>query len=192
MMREEETTLTERLQSYPATCKPQPQSICTRCGGLMVSDVCMDLMNSTSELECTARRCVQCGDVIDAVILRNRSLHQQSMTTQRQPASVHSVETDSLARKYAYETAFTLKEDVMTTQRTLTVGCLAAMTLVGLTLITPSFAAHPDRVDVISYLSEKVAQLDSNKDGAQPKRVDMIGSIGSQGPAYPYVKPTNR
>lgn len=88
MMRAEETTPSERLQSYLATYTPQTQSICTRCGGLMVSDVCMDLMNSTSELECTARRCVQCGDVIDAVILRNRSLHQQSMTTQRHLASV--------------------------------------------------------------------------------------------------------
>lgn len=89
MIRAEETTLSEKLQSYPATHKPQTQSICSRCGGLMVSDVCLDLMNSTSELECTARRCVQCGDIIDAVILRNRSLHQQSETTQLQPISVH-------------------------------------------------------------------------------------------------------
>lgn len=54
----------------------------------MVNDVLIDLLN-TSELEGTVRRCIQCGDVIDAVILRNRSLHQHSMTTQRQPASVH-------------------------------------------------------------------------------------------------------
>jgi hypothetical protein len=89
MMRAEETTISEKLQSYPATYTPQTQSICTRCGGLMVSDVCIDLLNSTSELECTARRCIQCGDIIDAVILRNRSLHRQLMTTQHQPASVH-------------------------------------------------------------------------------------------------------
>ena len=45
---------------------------CERCGGLMVGEVCMDLLNS--ELECVASRCVQCGEVVDAVILANRSL----------------------------------------------------------------------------------------------------------------------
>ncbi len=55
----------------------------------MVNEVCIDLLNSTSELECTARRCIQCGDLIDAVILRNRSLHQRSRTMQHQPVSVH-------------------------------------------------------------------------------------------------------
>jgi hypothetical protein len=80
----------------------------------------------------------------------------------------------------------------MTAKRTLTVGFLTTMTLAGLILITPSFAAHPDRTDVISTLNEKTAQLDSNKNEAPAKRADMIGSIGSQGPAYPYVKPMNR
>lgn len=45
---------------------------CERCGGLMVGEVCMDLSNS--ELKCVASRCVQCGEVVDAVILANRSL----------------------------------------------------------------------------------------------------------------------
>lgn len=44
----------------------------------MVNEVCIDLLNSTKELECTAWRCVQCGDIIDAVILRNRQLRQAS------------------------------------------------------------------------------------------------------------------
>jgi hypothetical protein len=79
----------------------------------------------------------------------------------------------------------------MTAIRTITIGALTT-TLAGLILITPSFAAHPDRVDVISSLNEKIAQLDSDKNGAPVKRADMIGSIGSQGPAYPYVKPMNR
>lgn len=53
---------------------------CARCGGLLVSDFCMDLLSSTGELEFAARRCVQCGEVVDPVIQRNRSLGQEPMT----------------------------------------------------------------------------------------------------------------
>lgn len=56
------------------------ESTCNRCGGLMVSDFCMDLLNSTGELEFAAKRCVQCGEVVDPVIQRNRRLRQESMT----------------------------------------------------------------------------------------------------------------
>jgi hypothetical protein len=38
----------------------------------------MDLLNSTGELEFAAKRCVQCGEVVDPVILRNRGLRQDS------------------------------------------------------------------------------------------------------------------
>ena len=55
----------------------------------MVGDYCLDLSNNLTEHGFTARRCVQCGEIIDAVILRNRSLHQQSVTTQHQLLSVH-------------------------------------------------------------------------------------------------------
>jgi len=55
----------------------------------MVDDVCTDLLNIASELECPAQRCVQCGEIVDAVILKNRSLHQQSLATQHQPVSMH-------------------------------------------------------------------------------------------------------
>lgn len=57
----------------------QHESTCSRCGGLMVSDFCMDLLNSTGELEFAAKRCVQCGEVVDPVIQRNRRLRQESM-----------------------------------------------------------------------------------------------------------------
>ena len=39
---------------------------CSRCGGLMVSDQHVDL---------SAMRCVQCGEVIDPIILQNRRRH---------------------------------------------------------------------------------------------------------------------
>jgi RNase P subunit RPR2 len=64
---------------FSPTLRP---SSCLRCGGLMVNEVSMDLWNSTSELECTTRRCVQCGDIIDVVILRNRCVHQEPTTIQ--------------------------------------------------------------------------------------------------------------
>jgi hypothetical protein len=36
---------------------------CLRCGGFMVTEQCFDLL---------ARRCVQCGELVDPVILQNR------------------------------------------------------------------------------------------------------------------------
>lgn len=41
---------------------------CPRCGGLMVVEWCQDLSDYT------AQRCVQCGELIDPVILENRRL----------------------------------------------------------------------------------------------------------------------
>jgi RNase P subunit RPR2 len=58
------------------------RSICLRCGGLMVNEVSVDLMNSSSELECATKRCVQCGDILDPVILRNRCIRQEPTTVQ--------------------------------------------------------------------------------------------------------------
>ena len=39
---------------------------CPRCGGLMVAEWCQDLSDYT------VQRCVQCGEVIDPVILQSR------------------------------------------------------------------------------------------------------------------------
>jgi hypothetical protein len=89
MARAEQKTKIGEHQSQPDFSPVLLQSFCLRCGGLMVNEVSMDLWNSTSELECATRRCVQCGDIVDAIILRNRSLHRQSCATQHQPASVH-------------------------------------------------------------------------------------------------------
>ena len=44
---------------------------CSRCGGLMVMEQCFDLL---------ARRCVQCGEIVDPVILQNRN--QRFVATQ--------------------------------------------------------------------------------------------------------------
>ncbi len=75
----EEGVRAGRLETRVVFSVVNHQSMCSRCGGLMVSDFCMDLLNSTGELECAAKRCVQCGEVVDAVIERNRQLRQDEM-----------------------------------------------------------------------------------------------------------------
>ena len=47
---------------------------CSRCGGLMVVEQCFDLLSDSGYLDFLARRCVQCGELIDPVILQNRRL----------------------------------------------------------------------------------------------------------------------
>ena len=68
------------------------EAACTRCGGLMVNDLCLDLLNSTGELEFAAKRCVQCGEVIDPLIERNRRLRPKGMTSRPLGRSVQSME----------------------------------------------------------------------------------------------------
>lgn len=57
-------------------------STCIRCGGLMVTDFYMDLLFCIGETEFAAQRCVQCGEIVDPVILRNRQLRQDSMAVE--------------------------------------------------------------------------------------------------------------
>lgn len=80
----------------------------------------------------------------------------------------------------------------MTATTTVTLGFLVMVVVSGVIGIADSFAAHPDRVDIISTLNDKTAQLDSNKNREQAMRVDVITDIGPHGPAYPYSKPINR
>lgn len=67
------------------------EPICTRCGGLLVRDFCTDLLNGTGELNCSIARCVQCGDVVDPVIQRNRHLQQTAGTVLDMKASGSSI-----------------------------------------------------------------------------------------------------
>ena len=48
----------------------------------MVSDFCMDVLGNIGEAEFAAKRCVQCGEVVDPVILRNRGTSHEPMTLQ--------------------------------------------------------------------------------------------------------------
>ena len=71
------------MQCQSALSSALLQPTCLRCGGFMVNEVSMDLMSSTGELDCVTRRCVQCGDILDPVILRNRRIRQVSLTVPR-------------------------------------------------------------------------------------------------------------
>jgi hypothetical protein len=46
---------------------------CGRCQGLMVFDRFLDLYGDTGRLWFRGWRCVACGDIVDPVVLRNRT-----------------------------------------------------------------------------------------------------------------------
>ena len=45
---------------------------CARCGGLLLTQHYMDLLDDTGQIDITAWHCMTCGEVIDPVILKNR------------------------------------------------------------------------------------------------------------------------
>lgn len=71
----------------------------------------------------------------------------------------------------------------------LTAGFLSMVAATAAANVADSFAADAHRVDVIETPNETVAQVDSNKTGGEGMRVDVVGSIGAEGPVYLYSKP---
>lgn len=59
--------------SYLEGCPTSSQEpdACCRCGGLMKSESVFELVEN--EIEFMSARCLQCGDIVDPVILMNRS-----------------------------------------------------------------------------------------------------------------------
>lgn len=51
---------------------PRLKRGCLRCGGFLVVDHSLDILDASGRLGFEAMRCVQCGDVVDPVILRHR------------------------------------------------------------------------------------------------------------------------
>ncbi|WP_447962902.1 hypothetical protein [Nitrospira sp. Ecomares 2.1] len=56
------------------------QSHCSRCGGTMIEETCMDIFSDYEDFQFQAKHCIQCGDVIDPFILLNRLLKNQTET----------------------------------------------------------------------------------------------------------------
>ncbi len=74
-----EKSKAEQRGSHRVSSSVPYESTCIRCGGLMVTDFCMDLLFCIGETEFAAKRCVQCGEIVDPVILSNRQLRQDSV-----------------------------------------------------------------------------------------------------------------
>ena len=74
--------ITRAVDSTPSQgplTHPAPRSVaCWRCGGLLVDEHCMDLDIGLIGKGYWARRCIQCGDMVDETILRNRYTHCQT------------------------------------------------------------------------------------------------------------------
>ena len=77
-----EKTNTEQRESHTVSSSVPHESTCARCGGLMVPDFCLGVLGNIEVCEFAAKRCVQCGEVVDSVILLNRLLRQEPMTFQ--------------------------------------------------------------------------------------------------------------
>jgi hypothetical protein len=75
-----EKTKNEQLANHRVSSAGHHESTCARCCGFMVNDSYLDLLNNVGESKFSAKRCVQCGEVVDPVILRNRGARQEPMT----------------------------------------------------------------------------------------------------------------
>jgi ribosomal protein S27AE len=84
-----EKTKNEQLGSHTVSSALSHKSMCARCGGLMVQDYCLDVLGNIGESEFAAKRCVQCGEVVDSIILRNRATRHEAMMAP--PARVLSI-----------------------------------------------------------------------------------------------------
>lgn len=62
------------LSSHPAVPHHLDSPFtCTRCQGLLVRAFCIDLYDSSGENGFWALRCLQCGELLDPQILKNRT-----------------------------------------------------------------------------------------------------------------------
>ena len=73
------TYLSEMTQAVKSTISQGPLAYhalrlvaCRRCGGLLVNEHCMEMELGPIGRGYWAWRCIQCGDMIDETILRNR------------------------------------------------------------------------------------------------------------------------
>jgi hypothetical protein len=82
-------TKNEQFGNHTVSSAAHHESTCTRCGGFMVNDSYLDELNNVGELKFVAKRCVQCGEVVDPVILRNRATSHEAMMAP--PARVLSI-----------------------------------------------------------------------------------------------------
>jgi hypothetical protein len=61
-------------QTAGMNTKKSTRQSCRRCSGCMDQEMCIDLESDSGQSTFWVLRCIQCGDIVDEVILRNRSL----------------------------------------------------------------------------------------------------------------------
>ena len=57
-----------------APTRPCTRPSCERCSGYLEYEMCIDLESDTGCYTFWVLRCLQCGDIVDETILRNRAL----------------------------------------------------------------------------------------------------------------------
>ena len=65
---------TMRSQTTGLTTKKSTRQSCSRCSGHVVPDICIDLESDNGHSTCRVLRCIQCGDIVDEVIMQNRAV----------------------------------------------------------------------------------------------------------------------
>ncbi len=60
-------------QADPDRDASQNVATCTRCAGLLIREGLFDLFSETGDRHQWAWRCVQCGNIVDALILKHRT-----------------------------------------------------------------------------------------------------------------------
>ena len=64
--------ISKNIHSGPILGESQNIQACNRCGGLLIREGLFDLFDDTGQMRRWARRCVQCGDIVDPLILKRR------------------------------------------------------------------------------------------------------------------------
>jgi hypothetical protein len=94
----------EQLGDHTISSAAPHESTCTRCGGLLVIDFYMDLLFCIGETEFAAQRCVQCGEIVDPVILRNRGMNHEPMTAQATGSMLPNNRATNVPGRFALQT----------------------------------------------------------------------------------------
>ena len=81
---------------------PGTRPTCTRCGGLLVSTFCISPDEGTCDFQIPVAKCLQCGDVIDPVILKHRlskTMPQPNPKKRRQFSNLQAISTRWTAQR---------------------------------------------------------------------------------------------
>ena len=100
----EEETKAAQPENHTISSKASHKSTCARCGGLMVTDFYRDLLFCIGETEFAAQRCVQCGEIVYPVILRNRGIKQEPVTAQAAGKMVPNNHVTNVHDRFALHT----------------------------------------------------------------------------------------